>query len=215
MLKNDTFGVMEQKVQQIETPAEQPTFVAFDPFSAIVIKHLNDRKDLKGKIKLFNEILEDGRAETISETGATKTVVFPGHKGSQHETWQGIKQMAKDINASGENVIFLPELKNGTSADALILFRGKPVVADFKYCVTTNSNTLAGDLAEGYRQAKTIVLKLENMDCGQLCESIDYLNRNGIERGNLLLINKYGKLKYLSLSEIISNKYQKLVKGFL
>ena len=89
MLKNDTFGVMEQKVQQIETPAEQPTFVAFDPFSAIVIKHLNDRKDLKGKIKLFNEILEDGRAETISETGATKTVVFPGHKGSQHETWQG------------------------------------------------------------------------------------------------------------------------------
>lgn len=213
--KNDTFDNMEQKVQQIETPSEQPAFVAFDPFSAIVIKHLNDRKDLKSKIKLFCDILEDNRAETILETDTAKTVVFPGHKGSQHETWQGVIQMAKDINANGENVVFLPELKNGTSADALVMFRGKPVVADFKYCVTTNSNTLACDLSKGFHQAKTIVLKLENMDSGQLCESIDYLNRNGIERGNLILINKYGKLKYLSRSEIISAKYQKIVKGFL
>lgn len=206
---------MEQKVQQIETPAEQPTFVAFDPFSAIVIEHLNARRDLKNKLRLFYDILNDGRAETINETNNTKTIVFPGHKGRQHETWPGIKQMAKDINVSGENVIFLPELKNGTSADALILFRGKPVVADFKYCVTTKYNTLSVDLAEGFRQAQTVVLKLENMDSGLFKNAVDYLLRNEIPYGNIKLINKQGKVLEITSMEIKKGKYTKMIKGFL
>ena len=74
---------MEQKIQQLDTPAQQPTFVAFDPFSAIVVNHLNERRDLKNKLRLFDEILNDNRAEVLFETDNIKTVMFPGHKGSE------------------------------------------------------------------------------------------------------------------------------------
>lgn len=206
---------MEQKVQQIETPTEQPTFVAFDPFSAIVIEHLNARRDLKNKLRLFYDIVNDTRAEIINETNNTKTVVFPGHKGRQHETWPGIKQMAEELNAIGESVAFLPEFRNETSADAIVLFNGKPVVADFKYCVTTKCNTLSVDLAEGFRQAHTVVLKLENMDSGLFKNAVDYLVRNEIHYGNIKLINKQGKVLELSEKDIAGEKYIKKIKGFL
>ena len=92
---------------------------------------------------LFEEILSDERAKELSRVESARTVVFPGHKGSQHDTWKGIKQMAEDLNRNGESVAFLPELDRVTSADALVLFRGRPTVADFKYCITTKANTLA------------------------------------------------------------------------
>lgn len=206
---------MEQKVQQIETPTEQPAFVAFDPFSAIVIEHLNARRDLKNKLRLFYDIVNDTRAEIINETNNTKTVVFPGHKGRQHETWPGIKQMAEELNAIGESVAFLPEFRNETSADAVVLFNGKPVVADFKYCVTTKCNTLSVDLADGFRQAHTVVLKLENMDSGLFKNAVDYLVRNEIHYGNIKLINKQGKVLELSEKDIAGEKYIKKIKGFL
>ena len=164
---------------------------------------------------MFEEILSDERAKELSRVDGARTVVFPGHKGSQHDTWKGIKQMAKDLNSNGESVAFLPELDRETSADALVLFRGRPVVADFKYCVTTKANTLAGNLEEGFGQASTIVVKLENMDAGVFKETIDYLVRNNIPYGNIKVINKYGKNIEITSKEIRFGAYKKKIKGFL
>ena len=199
----------------METPTEQTAFVTFEPFSPNIIKLLGEQRDLKSKLHLFDIILNDHRAEVVNETDKAKTVVFPGHKGSQHKTWQGTKEMAQDINNCGESVAFLSELKDVTSADAVVLFKGKPVVADFKYCVTTKSNTLAGELASGFKQANTVVLKLENMDAGLFKDAVNYLIRNNIGYGNIKLINKNGKKIDIEYLDIRSGKYQKMIKGFL
>lgn len=203
------------KVAEIMTPRERSAYVAFEPFSPIVIEKLKERKDLKHKLGLFEGILNDERAKELSKVEGARTVVFPGHKGSQHETWKGIRQMAKDLNRNGESVVFLPELDRVTSADALVLFRGRPTVADFKYCITTKANTLAGDLKDGFGQASTIVVKLENMDAGVFKKAIDYLVRNDIPIGNIKLINKYGKFLDIERKEIRSGIYRKKIKGFL
>lgn len=203
------------KVTEIMAPRERSAYVAFEPFSPMVIEKLKEHKDLKHKLGLFEEILSDERAKELSRVEGARTVVFPGHKGSQHDTWKGIKQMAKDLNSNGESVAFLPELDRVTSADALVLFRGRPVVADFKYCVTTKANTLAGNLEEGFRQAGTVVVKLENMDAGMFKDAIGYMVRNNISYGNIKIINKYGKTKDLTYEDIKRGRYVKMIKGFL
>lgn len=203
------------KVKGIMTPRERAAYVSFDPFSPMVIEKMKERKDLKHKLGLFEDILNDERATELSRVGTARTVVFPGHKGSQHDTWTGIKQMALDLNSNGESVAFLPELDRATSADALVLFRGRPTVADFKYCITTKANTLAGNLQDGFGQASTVVVKLENMDAGMLKEAIDYLVRNGIPYGNIKLINKHGKVVEITYQDIKRGKYTKMIKGFL
>lgn len=210
-----TFADIHDKVDRAIQPRAKDTYVAFEPFSAIIIEKLKEQRDLKNKLRLFNEILNDERAIKLSHTDKAKTVMFPGHKGGQHSTWKGIKQTAKEINELGEDVIFLPERENEKSADALVLFNGKPTIADFKYCITKKSNTLSKDLIEGFGQAKTIVLKIVNMDAGVFYEAIDYLVRNNIPYGNIKLVNKYGKKIEITRREIMSNNYKKKVKGFL
>lgn len=123
--------------------------------------------------------------------------------------------MAKDLNHNGESVAFLPELDRVTSADALVLFRGRPTVADFKYCVTTKANTLAGNLEEGFGQASTIVVKLENMDAGVFRDAIEYLKRKNFQCGNIKLINQYGDPLELTFTDIRNGRYLKKIKGFL
>lgn len=121
--------------------------------------------------------------------------------------------MAKDINKTGESVIFLPELHKVSSADALVLFHGKPTIADFKYCVTKKTNTLIGNLKDGFNQANTVVIKLENMDMGAFREAIEYFIRNNLPYGNIKLINKYGKVVEISHDDIRKNKVRKRTKG--
>ncbi|MBR6032219.1 MAG: hypothetical protein IKP36_09710 [Bacteroidaceae bacterium] len=203
------------KVTEIMTPRERSAYVAFEPFSPMVIEKLKEHKDLKHKLGLFEEILSDERAKELSRVESARTVVFPGHKGSQHDTWKGIKQMAKDLNRNGESVAFLPELDRVTSADALVLFRGRPMVADFKYCITTKANTLAGNLEEGFGQAGTVVVKLENMDAGVFRDAIEYLKRKNFPCGNIKLINQYGDPLELTFTDIRNGRYLKKIKGFL
>lgn len=203
------------KVTEIMTPRERSAYVAFEPFSPMVIEKLKEHKDLKHKLGLFEEILSDERAKELSRVESARTVVFPGHKGRQHKTWEGIKQMAKDLNDHGESVAFLPELDGVTSADALLSFRGRPVVADFKYCITTKANTLAGNLEEGFRQAGTVVVKLENMDAGVFRDAIEYLKRKNFPCGNIKLINQYGDPIELTFTDIRNGRYLKKIKGFL
>ena len=137
--------------------------------------------------------------------------------------------MAMDLNRNGENVAFLSERdidvesssekkekkKGKARADALVLFQGRPVIADFKYCITKKANTRAGDLEEGFGQAGTIVVKLENKDAGVFKEAVDYLVRNNIPYGNIKVINKYGKNIEITLKEIRFGAYKKKLKGFL
>ncbi len=89
------------------------------------------------------------------------------------------------------------------------------MVADFKYCITTKANTLAGNLEEGFRQAGTVVVKLENMDAGMFKDAIGYMVRNDISYGNIKIINKYGKTKELTYEDIKRGQYVKMIKGFL
>lgn len=203
------------KVENIIAPREKSAYVSFEPFSPVIIEKLRERNDLKRRLQLFDEIVNDERATVLSAFGEAKTVVFPGHKGSQHETWRGIRQMAREINRAGESVAFLPELDRTTSADALVLFRGQPAVADFKYCVTTKANTLAGNLEDGFRQAGTVVVKLENMDAGVFRDAIEYLKRKNFPCGNIKLINEYGEIAEITFTDIRSGKYKKKIKGFL
>jgi hypothetical protein len=123
--------------------------------------------------------------------------------------------MAKDLNDHGESVAFLPELDGVTSADSLVLFRERPVVADFKYCITKKANTLAGDLEDGFGQANTIVVKLENMDAGVFCDAIEYLKRKNFPCGNIKVLNQYGDALELTFTDIRNGKYRKKIKGFL
>lgn len=144
-----------------------------------------------------------------------KQLFFTGHKGTNKKTWNATKQMAFDLNKQGISVSFLPELDGKTSADALIKIGKVYRLADFKYIVTNKSNTLSKELEYGFKQANTIVLKLENMDAGQFKETIEYLKRKEIFIGNILIMNKYGKCTELTKRAIDGGKYKKLIKGFL
>ena len=210
-----SFADVGEKVRDLLKPMEKRAYVAFEPFSPVVIEKLREQKDLKRRMGLFDEIVSDERATVLSTVGEARTVMFPGHKGRQHGTWSGIRQMGKDLNERGESVAFLPELDKATSADALVLFRKRPTVADFKYCTTKKANTLAVDLEEGFQQAGTLVVKLENMDAGVFKDAVDYLVRNKIPYGNIKLLNKYGDYIEITEKDIRFGAYKKKLKGFL
>ena len=64
--------------------------------------------------------------------------------------------MAFDLNKAGYDVAFISELDDETCADSLIMNDTIFKLADFKYCITTKSNTLAKELEHGFKQANTI-----------------------------------------------------------
>ena len=63
--------------------------------------------------------------------------------------------------------------------------------------------------------SSTIVLKLENMDSGLFKDAIDYLLRNEIPYGNIILLNNYGKALNISRKEFKTGIYKKRIRGFL
>ena len=204
-----------EKVKQLLAPMARKLYVAFEPFSPIISEMMAKLRDNKKKLSLFRELLEDERVVVLKDTGNAKTVMFPGHKGKTTDSWNKTKQMAFEINNQGECVVFLPEIVGATSADAVGLFKERPVVADFKYSGSTNWNTLQKDLAHGFEQAGTVVLKLDCMDAGNFKNAIDYLIRNKVRIGNLKLLNQYGKILELTSKDMRYGAYKKKVKGFL
>lgn len=206
---------IDEKLNKATKPHEKNAFVSFEPFSTAIMEAVNSAKDRKQKNAIFDSIINDERATILNETNGYSTKLFPNNKGTNKPTWEDTKNMAYDMNKIGINVTFLPELKNGTSADALIQIGKTYRLVDFKYAITTNDNTLSKDLEKGFTQANTIVLKLVNMDSGQFRETIEYLKRNNIKYGNILLHNEYGKIIELSEKEIRSGFYKKKLKGFL
>ena len=132
------------------------------------------------------------------------------------DNWAATKQMAEELNVDGKSVVFLPEYDVITSADALVTnVAGRIRVADFKHVTTTSWNTLQGDLEAGFIQAPTIVLKLVNMDAEGFINTIDYMVRNKMKIGNIVLMNKYGRHIDLLADALKAGRYKKKVRGFL
>ena len=128
--------------------------------------------------------------------------------------------MGLDQNKAGAHVVFLPEHTDGrNSADALTVVCGNITTADFKYSSTTKANTLEQDLIHGFRQARSIVLKLENIDSGNFSDAVEYMLRNEkrleFRIGNIRILNKYGKYRDITRADMRRNTYAKKIKGFL
>ena len=185
------------------------------PSSVFIEKRLREFNDRKRKNAFLESIMTDPRASTLYETNGRKTTLFPKSNGPRTSTWRQTKKMALDLNKAGIDVAFLPEVNSLICADSLLKIRNTYRLADFKYCVTTNPNTLAKELEHGFQQASTIVLKLENMDTGMFKRAIGYLLRNEIPYGNLILMNEYGKYVELEKREFRTGIYRKKIRGLL
>lgn len=172
-------------------------------------------KDRKSKNAFLDSIMNDRRAIVLHKANGHKTTLFPGSKGPKTRTWRQTKQMAFELNDAGFDVTFLSEINGVVCADSLLKSGKTYRLVDFKYCVTTNANTLAKELEHGFEQAKTIVLKLKNMDSGVFKDAIDYLLRNEIPYGSIILMNKYGKVIELMRKDLKTGIFRKALKGFL
>lgn len=171
---------------------------------------------------MFDAILNDKRAEVKyrNDNGA-RAAVFEGHK-TKNLTWSQTLRMAENLVNSGRSVVFLPELVATSSADALVMFKGRPVIADFKYLVTRKANTIALDLEQGFSQAGTLVVQLTKADLGQFRDGVDQLRRKikttkdgSIRFGNIILMNEYGEIREITAKMLRQNIYTNKIKGFL
>ena len=206
---------ISQKVIQVIQPFSKSTYVAFEPFSPVIIEHLKKAGSNAKKQTLLQEIIDDNRAKLIfqNETNTAKTVIFDLHRG-KGESLNNTLAMAKALNEKGKSVALLPEYDKISSADAIVEFKNKLVIADFKYLKSKKINTLQKELYEGFEQAGTIVLKLENGNTDLFVQSIEYLKRNEKKLGDLVLINKYNYILEFTEKDFRLGKYRKLVKGF-
>lgn len=183
--------------------------------SRYIEQKLSEIKDRKSKNAFLGSIMSDPTAVLLNEANGHKTVLFPENKGPKTSTWEQTKQMAFELNKLGYDVAFIPEIDNETCADSLIMIGKAYKLADFKYCVTINPNTLAKELEHGFKQANTVILKTEYIDSGLFNEAVDYLLRNKIPYGNIVLMNKYGKVRIITHKDIRSEGYVRKTKGFL
>lgn len=196
-------------------PKEHRTFASFEPFSPMIMQLVDEAKERKAKNAIFESVMTDERANLMNESKGHRTMMFPGNKGPKTATWAQTMKMAFELNDAGIDVTFLPELEDSISTDSLIKVSNAFFLADFKYCITKKANTLSKELQHGFEQAGTIVLKLTEMDTGLFCDAIDYMVRNNIPYGNIVLMNKYGKTLTLTYKDIKSGKYIRKTKGFL
>lgn len=154
---------IKQKVDKILKPRERRTYVAFEPFSPIVREKLAELKNNYQKKGLFNEILNDKNFKTISinEKTKKKTILHPQSREPDSKNWEKTQAIAKALNQANKDVIFLPEYKDKPSADALLEFKGKYTIADFKYFTTTKASNIANELKNTYKNTPTIVMQFK------------------------------------------------------
>ena len=183
--------------------------------SRYIEQKLSEIKDRKSKNAFLESIMNAPDAVVLFQTDVHKTVLFSGNKGPKTNTWEQTKEMTFELNKAGYDVAFIPEVDGETCADSLIMIDKVYKLADFKYCVTTSSNTLAKELEHGFKQANTLVLKSEYIDAGAFNDAVDYLLRNGISYGNIMLLNKYGRIRIITHKDIKSKVYIRKTKGFL
>ncbi len=186
--------------------------------AVIIIEKLRKLKHLSQQQRLLQNVVDDldnFDIIHISPSGA-RTTIHPLHKTKKKDNWELTKQMAIDLNTEGKSVVFLPEHDELSSADALVTnVAGRIRIVDFKHSTTTSWNSLQKDLAKGFTQANTIVLKLENMDAQGFIDTIEYMVRNKKRLGNIVLMNSKGKHIDLLRVELTFGDYKKKVRGFL
>jgi hypothetical protein len=195
---------------------EKTAFVAFEPFSPVIINEVRKIKYEKDQQKLFQEVFNDPRFVALTDLGAKGsglTKVHPLHK--KGTNWLQTSGMAKDINNAGIDVAFLPEYDAVSSADAITKIKGKWMVVDFKYLVSNNYNTIGEELTKGFMQGGNVVVKLENADLGAFKKGIDQVRRNGVRLGNVKLINRLGKTIDIRKERLNSGRYINDIRGFL
>lgn len=206
-------------VDKILKPRERRTYVAFEPFSPIVREKLAELKNNYQKKGLFNEILNDKNFKTISINEKTKkktkkkTILHPQSREPDSKNWEKTQAIAKALNQANKDVIFLPEYKDKPSADALLEFKGKYTIADFKYFTTTKASNIANELKNTYKNTPTIVMQFEKIDTGILKAAIEELKRKE-SLGNMVIVNKYSKIVEISKSDIEIGLHRLLLKGF-
>ncbi|GJH39885.1 hypothetical protein RCZ04_04350 [Capnocytophaga sp. HP1101] len=207
-------GVSQKVIQAIQ-PFSRNTYVSFEPFSPVIVEHLKKIKHNADKQKLLQEIIDDNRAKTIfhNEINGAKTVMFDLHKG-KGENLKNTLAMAKALNDKGKSVALLPEYDNVSSADAIVDFKNKLVVADFKHSTTKKIGTLKADIEKGFLQADNVVLQLEKGNTDLFIQSIEELKRKNKKLGNMILINKNNDILEISYKDFNVGKHRKLVRGF-
>jgi len=207
-----------ERIIETENGSEVRFYVTFEPFSYIIINELQKLKSNIERRHLYEAIFNDERAILLNEAENARTVMFANHN-TRDENWKNTKEMAFALNDNDIDVCFLPEtgkVPTGVKrADAIIKVNKLWSIADFKYCISSNDNTLSSELTNGFRQAKVIVLKLVNADLGIFREAIDYLKRNDIKIGDIILMNEYNKVLYITSKQLITDRYSYLIKGFL
>ena len=205
------------KIDEAEN-LDVPFYVAFEPFSFIILQELQKLRTKKERNQLYEAIFRDDRASLLYKSDNAKTVIFDNHN-THDEFWEQTKKMAFALNNNEIDVCFLPEIgdnqKNIKRADAIVKLKNKWVIADFKYFVSTNDNTLSKDLERGFSQAKLIVLQLVNADLGILRDAIEYLKRNKKRIDDIIVINEYYKTRLVPRANLLNNKYLNQLKGFL
>jgi len=205
------------KIEEAEN-LEVPFFVAFEPFSFIILQELRKLKTRKEKNYLYESIFRDSRTTLLYKSSTAQTVIFENHN-THDEFWEETKRMAFALNDNEIDVCFLPEIgdneKSIKRADAIVKMNNTWSIADFKYFVSTNDNTLSKDLERGFAQAKIIVLQLVNADLGIFREAIEYLKRNKKKIDDIIVINEYHRIRYISRSNLLNDKYLSQLKGFL
>ncbi|WP_394265670.1 hypothetical protein [Bergeyella zoohelcum] len=207
---------VKKGIDNLLKPREKRAYINFEPFSPIVREEFAKLKNRFEKRKLFDDILNDKDFKTLNIDDKTKkkTIIHPQSREPESKNWDKTQTMAKFLNKADKDVIFLPEYKDRPSADALLVFKGKYTIADFKYFTTTKANTIALELTRTYGNIPTIVMQFEKADLGMFKSAIEYIKRNENPLGDVIIMNKYGKILEIEYKEFINNKYEKMLKGF-
>ncbi len=185
-----------------------------EPYSDEIIKQLKKCKTKAQRSSLLEGIARDKGATVLNDNGKAFTTCFPGHRAMKGETWKNTKQMALDLNDKGISVCFLPEHKDKISADAIVKIGDTWKLADFKCSKSQKVNTIAPDVIHAFEQAECCVLKVLKADKGVICDVIDYLVRSNIQIRDFVFINKLGKNKIITKSDVERGKYMNMLKGF-
>lgn len=199
---------------------QQQNVLAVLPFTRKAIQKMYDLAETTKIQKALRAILNDAEMEPVSflQTNGYLTKVHPNHK--KGSLWRETLQMAESLNNYKSDVGFLPESTNQSSPDAIISFRGKLRLSDFKYSTSTKPNTIATDILKGFRQTGTdrikghVTIKVVKADFGQIHEAIQQIKRSKQTIGDLTFINKHGKVATITSGDIVHEKYKSKLKGF-
>lgn len=207
---------MEQILWWLENTQGGKSFLGdIEPYSDELLKRLKECGTKAQRNRLLESVARGGKAEVLNDNGKAFTTCYPGHRAMKGETWKNTKQMAADLNNGGISVCFLPERNDVVSADALIGVASEWwKLADFKCSQSIKPNTIALYLTHAFEQSECCVIKTTAADKGVVCDALDYLKRNNAEMGDIIFVNKSGKHKTITRTDIKYGRHQRLLKGF-